>query len=43
VEIKAMQKSTHQVQYVNMHDAQFQAMTKELKEKLTNSEFGNII
>ena len=42
VEIKAMQKSTHQVQYVNMGKQEFQAFNDELKKTLTKEYFDNI-
>ena len=41
VELKAMQKSTHSVQFVPA-DSGFQKMTDELKENLTKDIFDNI-
>lgn len=42
IELRAMQKSTHQVQYVNMGKQEFQAFNDELKEKLAKEFFDNI-
>jgi hypothetical protein len=42
VELKAMQKSTHQVQYVNMSSQEFQAFNKDLEEKMTKDVFDNL-
>lgn len=41
VELKAMQKSTHSVQFVPAEN-EFQKMTNELKENLTKDIFDNI-
>lgn len=37
-----MQKSTHQVQYVNLPTQEFELMTDKLKEKLKEDPFDNI-
>lgn len=37
-ELKAMQKSTHKVQYVNIGTQEFQALTKEMQDKLQSDE-----
>lgn len=42
IEVKAIQKSTHQVQYVNMPQGAFEAMTDEMREKLQEDPYGNI-
>lgn len=42
-EVRAMQKSTHQVQYVNLPNEDFQKMTKDLEDKLTKKFYDNII
>lgn len=41
VEIKAMQKSTHSIQYVPA-DGQFEKITAELNEKLNKDIFENV-
>lgn len=41
VELKAMQRSTHQVQYVNLPNQEFEKMTTELKQTLTKDIFEN--
>jgi hypothetical protein len=43
VEVKAMGKSTHQVQYMNIPTQDFQKMTEELKEKLNKPYFDNVM
>jgi hypothetical protein len=40
IEVKAMQKSTHQVQYLRTDD--YERMTEELKESLTKDVFDNV-
>ena len=40
-EVKAMQKSTHSIQYVSP-DSTFQRMTDEVKDSLTKDIFENI-
>lgn len=42
IEVKSLQKSTHQVQYVNIGEQDFQKMTDELKTKLTETPYDNI-
>lgn len=42
VEIKAMQKSTHQVQFLRTDPEEFQQMTQELKDQLEKDPFENI-
>lgn len=43
-EVKAMQKSTHSIQYMPLDTKQqnFEKVTDELKEKLTEDPFGNL-
>lgn len=41
VELRAMQKATHSIQYVPA-DAPFQKMTQELQEQLTKDLFNNV-
>lgn len=42
IELKAMQKSTHQVTYVN-GGADYEKLTEELKDKLTKPDFDNVM
>lgn len=41
VELKAMQKSTHSIQYVPV-DSNFQKMTESVKEELSKDLFDNV-
>lgn len=41
-EMKALQKSTHQIQYVNLGDQEFQKLSEDMKDKLEEDPFGNI-
>jgi uncharacterized membrane protein YhaH (DUF805 family) len=42
VELRAMQKSTHSIQYVPV-DPKFQGVTDELKEALSKDLFDNVV
>jgi len=41
IEVKALQKSTHSIQYVPAGD-KFESVTKDLEEKLTKDLFQNV-
>ena len=43
IEFKALQSSTHKIQYVNMPDTGFQKLTDELKQKLRDTPYDNIL
>jgi len=42
IEIKAMQRSTHQVQFYDPNRQEFEPLTNEAKKKLTTDPFDNI-
>ena len=42
VELRAMQKSTHQVQFINTPKGEFEKFNKELEDKLSKELYENI-
>jgi hypothetical protein len=42
IEVKAMQRSTHKIQFVNPLAEEFEQMTEETKTRLTEDPFKNI-
>lgn len=43
IEYRAMIKSTHKIQYVNLAGDGFQKMTDEMKKKLSEDPYDNIV
>lgn len=42
VDYKALQKSTHKVQFLNVSEQQFQNFNDELKQKLSEDPYKNV-
>lgn len=42
IEVKAMQRSTHSIQFVDPLKQQFETLTEEDKKALTGDPFGNL-
>ena len=43
IEVKGLKNSTHQVQFVNMPKGEFQNISEDLKAKLQEEPFGNVM